>query len=182
MKKQHVVGLAAAGLLLFLLGLGLGWNRAPVKTEVVTQVKEVEVIKEVEVVKEVIKVEQVRVAEKAKKVRRTEKTVTKADGTTEVTKTEDISSDTHVSENTQSEGKKDTTKATDTSRTTDTKTKTVTSSQANWIVSGIIGRKDLLQPAPQFGAQVQRRLAGPLWVGAYGLTGGNVGLSMGVEF
>ncbi len=76
---------------------------------------------------------------------------------------------------------------TTTDATTDTKTasSTVTESyRPQWRVTGLVGVELHASPGLVYGAQVERRLAGPFWVGAWGHTGAApvVGLSLGVEW
>jgi hypothetical protein len=59
----------------------------------------------------------------------------------------------------------------------------------NWRAGALVGldvsRASLVPPSPGplvFGAHVERRIAGPVWVGAWGVTSGAVGLSLAVEF
>lgn len=51
----------------------------------------------------------------------------------------------------------------------------------NWRVGGLVG-VDLSGPSPAYGGQVERRIIGPVYVGAWGLSSGQAGLSVGVEF
>lgn len=51
----------------------------------------------------------------------------------------------------------------------------------NWRVGGLVG-VDLGGLSPTYGGQVERRIIGPVYVGAWGLSSGQGGLSVGVEF
>lgn len=56
----------------------------------------------------------------------------------------------------------------------------------DWRVTGLVGLQPrLLPPSPGpvvFGAQVERRVTGPVWIGAWGLSNGTVGVGVSVEF
>ena len=51
----------------------------------------------------------------------------------------------------------------------------------DWLVSGYAGSSIHLEPIV-YGAQVQRRILGPLFLGVQGNTKGEVGLTLGMEF
>ncbi len=52
----------------------------------------------------------------------------------------------------------------------------------NWRVGVLVGSETKWPLVPVYGAQAERRLFGPVVVGAWGLTNGTVGLSAGLEF
>ncbi len=64
--------------------------------------------------------------------------------------------------------------------------KTVTPYRADWHLTAMVGAAGVAWPVPLvYGGGVQRRIAGPFWIGAWGLGGrtqGAGGLSIGVEF
>ncbi len=51
----------------------------------------------------------------------------------------------------------------------------------DWRVGGLIGM-DLTHGAPVYGLQIERRIIGPLHVGAWGLASGAAGVSVGITF
>jgi hypothetical protein len=65
-------------------------------------------------------------------------------------------------------------------------TQVVAPAQKNWIVGPMVGvnAASILSPPPAFvfGAHVERRIAGPFFLGAYGLSSGQAGLSLSLEF
>jgi hypothetical protein len=63
--------------------------------------------------------------------------------------------------------------------------RTVTPRQPQWRAGVLVGaqlRLDPLGVSPAVGAHVERRLLGPLWLGAWGLHTGSAGLSLSLEF
>jgi hypothetical protein len=56
----------------------------------------------------------------------------------------------------------------------------------NWHVSALVGASVNLKPLGmgplRYGASVERRVLGPVWVGAWGLSSGEGGVSLGVVF
>lgn len=73
---------------------------------------------------------------------------------------------------------------TDTKRTTDTKTDSaVTPPKTSIInVSALAGLDTSRGFVPTYGVSVNREILGPLTIGAFGLTNGTIGLSLGVNF
>jgi FKBP-type peptidyl-prolyl cis-trans isomerase len=72
--------------------------------------------------------------------------------------------------------------ATNTDRTEDNKTeKTVEYSKDGLLIS-VTASTNLDRPGLSYGAEVQRRLFGPLWLGAHGSTDKTFGMSLGVSF
>lgn len=51
----------------------------------------------------------------------------------------------------------------------------------DWRVGGLVGI-DLGGLSPTYGAQLERRIIGPVYVGAWGLSSGQGGISVGVEW
>lgn len=72
----------------------------------------------------------------------------------------------------------DTTDSTSSSLTTSEKT--VERSQSSLLVYGLAETK--ITSMPTYGAGVQRRVLGPLWLGAFGTTGPSVGVTVGLSF
>lgn len=74
-----------------------------------------------------------------------------------------------------------TTTTTDHSQKIETDSKTAVQIQPNWLVSGTYGI-DIHTLQPAYGLQVNRRILGPVFIGALLNTRGDVGLSLGFEF
>jgi hypothetical protein len=111
-----------------------------------------EVIKEVEVVKKDVVV--------------VERIVRRPDGTVEEER--------RIEDKSESERRKDQERK---------ETKLVENVKAQWKVSALVGTKDWTNASqPVYGTSVERRIAGPIFVGAWGTTGKNVGISVGIEF
>lgn len=140
------------------VAFALGRWGQPARIETV----EVETVRYVETVRTLVRTERV----EAKHVHREE---TRApDGTVRVV--EDSRS--HVAENTHA--------TSDTARagSIDTARQSVTTNdRPDWHVSALVGL-----PGPVYGAHVQRRILGPVSVGAWALTSKAAGVSLGVEF
>lgn len=88
--------------------------------------------------------------------------------------------DTHVTEH---DATTDTTHA----ATTSDRNQTVSSYRPEWHV-GVLAGFEPLHMSPQLagpfalGAQVERRVLGPIWLGAWGMSSGMAGVSVSVEF
>lgn len=108
-------------------------------------------------------------------------TTTKPDGTTVVEKEK-----TRTNENTQVDSSRNTNSTTDTKVEAKVDTKTVRI-QRDWRVGGTVG-VDFSNPFPSsfgdlvYGASVERRIIGPIYLGVWGNTGKQGGISVGVEF
>lgn len=64
-------------------------------------------------------------------------------------------------------------------------TKTTTYSKNDWLVSGIAASRIPLSSGGspiEYGAAVNRRILGPIYVGGFGLSGGTYGVSAGLSF
>jgi len=132
--------------------LGLGVAIGRFLTPEKVEVVKEEVVKEVEVVK--------------KDVVYVEKKITRPDGTVEEER--------RVEDRTETEKRRD-----QESR----ESKIVQNAKPQWKVSGLVGTKDWTNiSSPVYGISVERRIAGPIFVGAWGTTGSNVGISVGLEF
>lgn len=78
------------------------------------------------------------------------------------------------------------TEDTETKKQTDTDTvshtqQTVTPVKASLNISGLVGL-DLPSQLPVYGVSINKQVLGPMTVGAYGLTNGVVGISIGLNF
>jgi len=135
-----------------LLLLGLGVAVGRYLAPGKVEVVKEEVIKEVEVVK--------------KDVVYVEKKITRPDGT--------IEEERRIEDKSETERRRD-----QESR----ESKIVQNAKPQWKVSGLVGTKDWTNiSTPVYGISVERRIAGPIFVGAWGTTGSNVGISVGLEF
>jgi hypothetical protein len=181
-------------LLLFLLGAWVGWGFKPeqVRVEEKWQIKEVE--KQVVVTQEKVRVEVVKVYEKdTSKKTHTETVVTKApDGTTTTKVVEDTSADSST-KNTQTSNTSKEVAKTDTVEVykEETGSKVTEPVLPKWHVGALMGVQPSLVPlnftTVFFGAEVEHRLAGPLWVGGIvsttsTFTTGQIGIKLAVEF
>lgn len=106
--------------------------------------------------------------------------VTKPDGT--ITERESERTDTHVKEN----GGTDSSETQTAKRETETY-KQVTASEPQWRIGALIGaqlQSPLLPIAGPLvvGVNVERRIAGPFWLGVWGISGGAAGASISITF
>lgn len=76
-----------------------------------------------------------------------------------------------------------TTTVTDTSQKTDTSksTQVIILPKPNWLVSATYNT-DIHTLQPSYGADVKRRILGPIFLGANADTSGRIGLTLGMEF
>lgn len=102
----------------------------------------------------------------------------KADGS--VTIVTDTHVDTTKDTRTDVDAKKEETKHTETVREV-IKEKTVERARPDWRI-GALGAFDFRAGALTYGALVERRVIGPVSLGAFGLTNGSVGLALTLEF
>jgi len=69
---------------------------------------------------------------------------------------------------------------------TERETARVESNPADWRVSALVGGQLKLSPISfntlVYGAAVERRLLGPVWVGVWGISSGTAGVSLTLEF
>lgn len=61
------------------------------------------------------------------------------------------------------------------------RTDTIPAPRTTLLITGMAGL-DLRSRDLVYGAAVQRQLLGPVWIGAYGLTNGTVGMSVSLSF
>jgi hypothetical protein len=172
------------------VGVYIGWSLKPDVVKVEEKVKVVEVTKEVVVEKEVVRVEVVKVKDSQVVERwHREKTETKSpDGSVVTREVEDKNIDSIVKEKENSTEVKlvEVTKEVVVEKEV-VKEKTVTPMLAQWKV-GLMGGIAPQLPAVSWavGAEVDRRIVGPIWAGAWGLgtTSGQgmAGVKVGVEF
>lgn len=65
----------------------------------------------------------------------------------------------------------------------DSSTTTIVSYQkAQWKAAGLLGVSDYSLDNRIYGLEIERRILGPIFVGAWGMTSKEVGLSVGLEF
>lgn len=60
--------------------------------------------------------------------------------------------------------------------------KKVTNQKTQWKAHALAGVTDNNFSEIQYGIQIERRIIGPIFLGAYGIQGGTIGLSVGMEF
>jgi len=153
MKRYFII--AGAAILIALAAFAFGRYSAP------ERIKEVEKIKVVEV----------------EKKQQNEK----KDVVTVITKKPDGTSVTTVTDKTVVDTKTDT----DTVATSE-KTREVTYRRPQWKLTGMAGfdtdTSDFTSVKPIYGAAVERRLLGPIFVGAWGLSNRTFGVSVALEF
>lgn len=109
-----------------------------------------------------------------------------------VTQTNDVIHDhihTVVVTVTKPDGTKTTTSTTDNGTVIDNKSNTIasnsttiTNSKPQWKVAGLAGLDIHNLASPVYGAQVEKRLLGPISVGIWGLTNATAGISASLEF
>ena len=183
--KERAPGYIAVACIFLLAGAGIGWALKPDVVKIEERVKTVEVEKQVVVVQEKVKVEVVKVKDTQVVERYRRERNQSADGafreveernidsviTEKVTKTEvkvvEVEKQVVVEKEVQ-------------------KLVKVDPVVKDWHV-GVMGGTELLAPVPVFGAEVERRIAGPFWLGIWGnanthLSRGQVGLKVAVEF
>lgn len=185
---KRLVAEIVGALLLLLLGIGIGHFKPVVKTQTVTVTK-TEVQTKVEY-KDRVQVQKVYV-QVEKKHEHTETTTTKKpDGTVETKVVQDENTDTDTDVNTTKDEQRQST--TNQTIKQDVKQKTLTLAQPNWrltlgagvdIPSTLLGHEQGGIPGMRgfvLQAGVDRRIAGPVWMGLFGNTEGIVGLDLGL--
>lgn len=183
--KIYLVGGVA---ILALVAFAFGRYLSPTKT-VVTE-KAVEVEKQVVVEKVVTQVKIVKVADNKTNTHTVEHDVKKADGTEDKTVTTDTSTQTEVKTDTDAAKQADKT-ATKTEYKIVERTVFTETAKPSWHV-GVLGGVTLTEfPAGGWhvgpdrlvlGGEVDHRFIGPVSLGAWGLTSGQVGVKLGLEF
>jgi hypothetical protein len=139
-------------LLAILLAFGVGYGSGRYVQPAKVEIKTQEVIKEVEVVKH----DTITVTKEIKK----------PDGTTEI--------DTTITDK-----DVETTTIADVKKTEET----ITNLKPQWNVRGLVGVSSFNFANPMvYGLNIERRIIGPIFVGAWGTTDKSAGLSIGLEF
>jgi len=197
--KNVVITVGIAAAVGILIGTGLGWKLKPdvVKTE--TQIKVVEVEKQVVVEHESVRVEIVKVkdVQVVDRWHREYEQTKSPDGTVITKETEDRNIDSIVKEKENNTEVKivEVIKEIVVEKEVN-KIVTVTPVLAQWhmgLMAGVAPRLDNVALTPvMVGIEVERRILGPVWVGAWGMAGspvtgfnvvnGTAGLKLGVEF
>lgn len=166
-------------------GAALGWGLKPDVVRVEEKIKTVEVEKQVVVVQEQVRVEIVKVKDSQVVERwRREKTQS-PDGTIREVEEKNIDTVVKEKENTTEVKIVEVTKEVVVEKLVDRVIK-IDPVLANWHI-GVTGGTQLLVPVPVFGVEVERRIAGPFWLGLYGnmntqLNSGQVGAKVAIEF
>jgi hypothetical protein len=177
--QNHWRAAGVSLLCLLLLGGGFLAGRRSAPERVVTVTQTHETVRTVEVEKKATQTQ----THVARAAHRTTKTVTTRtpDGTT--TTTRETTTDTHTAGDTSQATQ--TERSAQAERTIDTKARTETTNSAAWRISGLVGlSRGAGVPSLQvvYGGHVERRLFGPVTAGAWFLTSGAAGVSLGVEF
>ena len=177
------------GVVVFILGLGIGlllassFLKPPVRVEYQDRVKVQEKVVTKEVVEWKDRIVEVKVKDTKMKVVTKIVEVEKPGGekvkTTEITET--AATDEKKNLDVVKEGTKAAERVVDRIVYRDVVVKQ-TPVLSNWMVTGAIGAKISLPPSIVYGGMVQRRIIGPFWIGAWGTTNPDVGLSLSVEF
>jgi len=183
-------------LAVFVAGAGLGWYLKPEVVRVEEKLKVVEVMKEVVVVQEQVRVEIVKVRDTQVVERwHREKTEEKrTDGSVFTREVEDRNIDTLVKEkeNTVEVKVVEVTKEVVVEREKRVEIK-IEPMLAQWHVGALVGAApNGAQTALMVGVEAERRIAGPFWLGVWGMAGSplsqfqitnpTVGVKLGVEF
>lgn len=194
-RHKKEIGMGAGCLALLSVGYSFGRYVTPEKVVIQEHVKVVEVEKQVVVEKEKVVVRTVKDENKKESVRRQEHTVKRPDGTEETTKTEEVNIDTVVRD-TKVEYvdrivEKEVIKYVD--REVEKRVE-ITKPLPDWRVSALAGVNGTQIPGlvygdkfnalthMTFGASVERRVFGPVHAGVWGLSTGQGGLSLSMDF
>lgn len=182
-KKMY---LCLVGALLLLIGYGTGRYVVPDRVVIQTKVQEVEKAIVVEKVRTEVQV--VKVAETKQRLHREETDYKHANGDEEKRVTEDSNIDSVIHEQDTKYVDRDVIKEVE-KRVEVIKEKFVERDRPNWRLGGLVGynfatlkTNALDMDGVVFGAEVQRRIAGPISIGAFGLSTGTGGLSLNLEF
>ncbi len=166
-------------------GLVVGRITAPESVRVEEKLKTVEVEKQVVVTVEKVQVQVVRVKDSAvqDRYRREAKTVNSPDGTVTVTETEERNIDTVVKE---TENKTEVKVVEVEKQVIIEKEKIVekitTPVLPSWKVNAVATSQIYNLSNVSYGAQVERRIFGPIWVGGIVTSGGQVSATAGIQF
>lgn len=188
--KTWQKGLALFALALVLIASGYGAGRLHAPAKVITQTKTVTQTVTVQDTQAQVKVQELtaKLEELQKHVTTKIVTVTKPDGTKyrEATKQVDVERATDTKVDLSSSLSQTTHGQVDTTATVQT-SHVETSSKPDWRIGALIGANVnglLTNPTGSlvYGAQVERRIVGPFSVGLWGLSSGQGGASVSVEF
>jgi hypothetical protein len=188
-KQISLKWLVVGGLVLFIGGLAAGRFATPAKVETKT---EIQIVEKEKIVEKIVYIKDTN--ENSKENTNTKQQIhivekTSPDGTytketfilNEDTKYVEVDKSTHEGQTTD--------KTTEKEKIVDvTKDKTVTSAVAEWRLSGMAGLNydkayDLkLKDSLVYGGIVEKRVIGPVYMGGWGTTSKEVGLSIGLQF
>lgn len=169
------------------LAYAFGRHGVPERVVVTEHVQVQTVEKQVVVVQERVRVERVEVAQAARAIHREQTTTRQPNGAVQTRVVEDERAEA-------SRGSVEIAKADTQARAESTRTekedaqaiRTVETARPAWRVHALVGVRlsDVLggKVAPAYGAALERRVLGPLSVGAWGLSNGSAGLSASLEF
>lgn len=183
-RKRILVG---AALIITHVGFySLGRVMTPEKIKLEEKVKVVEVEKQVVVVEERVKIEKIYLKDEKQRIRKEEYTVAHPNGLVETKKTEDINIDSVVRE--QDVKFVDREVKTEVVKYVDREVEKVVTKERplpDWRLTPMVGvnvKNGLKASEFVYGGEVQRRIAGPVSVGAWGLSSGTFGISASLEF
>jgi len=171
------------------IGIGVGWRLKPAAVEVHEKLKVVEVEKQVVVVREQVRVEVVRVKDsQVVDKTHTETTETKSvDGTVvkKVVEDKNIDSVVHDRE-TATEVKVVEVEKQVVVVQKETVEKVVKPALPNWRTSALLGIQPQILPTPGvsgyvYGTEVERRVAGPIWLGVWGTMSDKQQATVGIK-
>lgn len=168
--KKIIAGLALA----LLVGYAFGRYTTPTKVEIKKEIVTVE--KKVLDTEELKRIE----LERNKKLRTVITEITRPDGTKEKTTRQIEVTSTTKNTDTQNKTHEETDK-----ETRQTETKLVENNHSSLTISALAGLDVLNLGSPQkliYGGHIQRSLLGPIGIGAFGMTNGVCGMSLGLSF
>lgn len=189
LRKPKILAIAGASLLLLGVGGIVGRATAPVRVETRVQVKTVEVEKVRTEWRDIVITRTLYVKDSKKDVVKTQKEIVRPDGTIERESTERESSQT--TEQNQQESVQTQTGTQEQSRELfqDVKTEKKIVPALEWsvaIMAGAAPRAGFMPPLgpPPFvaGVHVQKKIVGPVTIGAWVLTNPSAGVSLGFQF
>lgn len=184
-EAKQVIPYVAVAVVFLLGGAGLGWGLKPDVVKIEERLKTVEVEKQVVVVQEKVKIEVVKVKDTQVVERYRREKTQSPDGT--VREVEERNIDSVVKE-------KETAVEV---KVVEVEKQVVVEKEVERLVKidpvlkdwhvGVLGGTELLVPVPVFGVEVERRIAGPFWLGVWGnantqFNRGQVGLKVAIEF
>jgi len=173
------------GLVALLSGAAIGWALKPDVVRVEERVKTVEVEKQVVVVQESVRVEVVKVKDTQVVERWHREKTQSPDGTIKEVEDKNIDTLVHEKENNVEVKVVEVEKQVVVEKTL-TKTIKIDPVLPNWHI-GVTGGVQIPVILPVVGVEVERRIAGPFWLGVYGnantqFNAGQAGLKLGIEF